>query len=55
MPSHRLNLIPLDGTFAVAKLPSVAAISACASSGPFFSITCTARSVMSAVEQEKGD
>jgi len=33
---------PLDGTFAVAKLPPNAAIPAWASSGPFFSITRTA-------------
>jgi hypothetical protein len=40
---HRLRtLIPLDGTFAIAKMPPDAAIPSWASSGPFVSITRTA-------------
>jgi len=39
MQPHRLNLLLLDCTFAVAKLPPDAAIPSWASSGPFFSIT----------------
>ena len=42
MHAHRLTLIPLDGLFAVAKLPPDAAILAWASIGPFVSITRTA-------------
>jgi len=42
MPRHRLNLIPLDGFFAVAKLPPDSAIPSWASSGQFVSITRTA-------------
>jgi hypothetical protein len=38
MQLHRLTLIPLEGTFAIAKLPPDAAIPAWASNGPFFSI-----------------
>jgi hypothetical protein len=41
MQPYRLNLIPLDGLFAIAKLPPDAAIPAWANSGPFFSITRT--------------
>ena len=42
MPPQPLNLILLDGLFAVAKLPPDAAIPAWASSGQFFAITRTA-------------
>jgi len=45
MQPHHLNLIPLDGTFAIAKLPPDAVIPSWASSGPFFSITRTADEV----------
>ena len=41
MQPHRLHLVPLDGLFAIAKLPPDATIPAWASSGPFFSITRT--------------
>ena len=42
MQPHRLHLIPLDGLFAIAKLPPDAPIPAWATSGPLFSITRTA-------------
>ncbi len=42
MTPHRLNLMLLDGLFAVAKLPTDAAIPVWATSGAFCSITRTA-------------
>ena len=42
MQPRRLTLIPLDGLFAVAKLPPDAVIPSWASGSPFFSITRTA-------------
>jgi hypothetical protein len=41
MTPHQLNLILLDGLFAIAKLPTEAAIPAWATGGAFFSITRT--------------
>jgi hypothetical protein len=63
MTQQRLNLDPLDGLFAIAKLPPDAAIPSWASSGPFFSITrsadelsivCPEAQVPSGVQAERG-
>src|SRR5262245_54120965 len=63
MTRHRLTLIPLDGLFAIVKLPPEAAIPSWASSGSFLSITRTAdelsivspeAAVPSGVQAERG-